>query len=286
MQYIKSPFNYIGNKYKLLSQLLPHFPNNINNFYDIFCGGLDVSINVKARNKFANDINYFIIEIFELLRSADPDELISKIKEVISSFGLSKDNSETYYSFREYYNRHKDPLLLFVLVCYSFNHQFRFNSKHEFNTPAGTNRSSFNNAIEKRLRIFCSELENITFTSKNFKEIDFSELSEGDFVYADPPYRLSIGSYNDGKRGFEGWTLQDDITLFNVMDQLHQQKVKFALSNVFHNNGLKNDELIRWSNNYNLFFLDQSYENSNYQRKKGQMTTEVLITNFYEINHG
>lgn len=35
---IRSPIVYSGSKYKLLSQLLPLFPNKINNFIDVFCG--------------------------------------------------------------------------------------------------------------------------------------------------------------------------------------------------------------------------------------------------------
>lgn len=35
----KSPLNYVGGKYKLLPQLLPLFPKQINTFYDLFGGG-------------------------------------------------------------------------------------------------------------------------------------------------------------------------------------------------------------------------------------------------------
>lgn len=36
--YIKSPINYIGNKYKLISQIEPLFPRKINTFVDLFGG--------------------------------------------------------------------------------------------------------------------------------------------------------------------------------------------------------------------------------------------------------
>ena len=38
MTYIKSPIFYMGNKYRLLPQLLPLFPSNIDTFYDLFGG--------------------------------------------------------------------------------------------------------------------------------------------------------------------------------------------------------------------------------------------------------
>lgn len=279
-EYIKSPFNYIGNKHRLLSQILPLFPKNINTFYDIFCGGLDVSVNVKANKKVANDINYFLIEILEMFKNTDGKELLYNIERVIEKFNLSKENKDSYYVFREYYNKNKDPLLLYVLMCYSFNYQFRFNSNHDYNNPAGTNRSSFNPNMKNRLISFRNQLYNIQLTNKNFKEFDFSLVRDDDFVYCDPPYRSSVGSYNDGKRGFEGWTVEDDLALFDILDELNNRGVKFALSNVLFNNGLSNKELQEWSSNYKVHLLRINYANSNYQRNKAGETKEVLITNY------
>lgn len=51
----KSPMNYLGNKYKLLEQILPLFPKNIDTFVDLFAGGLDVSLNTIAKNYIIND---------------------------------------------------------------------------------------------------------------------------------------------------------------------------------------------------------------------------------------
>lgn len=39
--YYKNPFNYTGSKYKLLPQILPLFPSNIDTFVDLFGGGRD-----------------------------------------------------------------------------------------------------------------------------------------------------------------------------------------------------------------------------------------------------
>lgn len=279
-KYIKSPFNYIGNKHRLLPQILPLFPRKIDTFYDVFCGGLDVSVNVSADKKIANDINYFVIEILEMFKNTDGSELLQNIDAIINKFNLSKDNKESYYEFREYYNKNKDPLLLYVLMCYSFNYQFRFNSNHDYNNPAGTNRSSFNKNMKERLKAFRDKLDNIEFKNQNFKDLDFSQVKSSDFVYCDPPYRSSVGSYNDGKRGFEGWTVDDDLALFKILDELNHRQVKFALSNVFFNNGLANKELQNWSEKYNVHLLKVNYSNSNYQRNKSGETKEVLITNY------
>ena len=65
MSLIKSPMNYIGNKYRILPQIQKWFPEDIETMVDIFSGGGDVVINTKAKKKIANDINYYVIQIFQ-----------------------------------------------------------------------------------------------------------------------------------------------------------------------------------------------------------------------------
>ena len=69
-------------------------------------------------------------------------------------------------------------------------------------------------------------------------DFDFSLLSRGDLVYCDPPYLITTGSYNDGKRGFKDWTLKEERELLALLDDLDRQGILFALSNVFRHKGL------------------------------------------------
>ena len=39
---VKAPFNYIGNKYRIINSIQEYFPENIDIFVDLFCGGCDV----------------------------------------------------------------------------------------------------------------------------------------------------------------------------------------------------------------------------------------------------
>ena len=63
--FIKSPLNYTGNKYKLLRQLLPLFPRNITTFVDAFTGSGTVVANVDARNKVAIEYNTKLADILK-----------------------------------------------------------------------------------------------------------------------------------------------------------------------------------------------------------------------------
>lgn len=276
---IKSPLNYIGGKYRLLPQILPLFPHRINNFVDLFAGGLDVSLNVNANQTICNDINHYVIGLFQYFQDKSIDDLLEYIHSTIINYQLSKQNKEGYLRLRHDYNENHSPLLLFILVCYGFNHQFRFNSKGEFNNPFGVNRSSYNLNTEKNLKTLHERIKGFQFTTNHFREFDTDFMTPGDFLYADPPYLISCGSYNDGKRGFEGWSKDDDTSLFEKLDALHLNGISFALSNVIRHKGLTNDNLIDWANNYNIHYLNADYSNSNYQATESE-TIEVLITNY------
>lgn len=279
--YHKSPMNYIGNKYKLLNDILPLFPSNIHTFYDVFAGGLDVSVNVKAESVYCNDINNFLIEIYCEFQKRDIDSLLNEIDGIIKKYELSMTNQDGYLKLREEYNKTKNAIDLYVLVCYSFNYQFRFNSKHEYNNPFGKDRSSFNSRMRDNLITFHDRITNFNFLSLDFRDLDLLFLTSDDFVYLDPPYLITTGSYNDGKRGFKGWTGKDDLDLFNLLDSLDNNGIKFGLSNVLEHKGIKNEPLIAWALKYNIHNIEHSYKNSNYQRKnKESVTKEVLITNY------
>ena len=74
--FISSPLNYTGGKTKLLPQIIPLFPNEINTFVDLFCGGCNVGINIQAKRHIYNDINSFIIDFYNFLLSVNKKEFI------------------------------------------------------------------------------------------------------------------------------------------------------------------------------------------------------------------
>lgn len=285
--YIKSPMNYTGGKYKLLPQILPLFPSEIDTFVDLFTGGGNIAVNINNANKIiANDFETHIIEIYKTFQKYEVDELIKTIELAIQRFGLTKENADSFNNFRTYYNKHIEdgysfimPVMLYVLICYSFNHQFRFNSKGEFNMPFGKNRSQWNNTMKKNLINFHKAIteKNIIFTNKDFTELKLDKLKPNDFVYCDPPYLITCATYNEK----DGWNEQRERDLLNLLDNLNSRSVKFALSNVLFSKGKTNDILIEWSKKYVVHHLDYTYQNCNYHTKdKESKPDEVLITNY------
>ena len=278
-RYIKSPINYIGNKYKLISQIIPLFPNEISMFVDVFGGSGTVLINTKAEHYMYNDINPYVSSIFEGLVIEDTDEVVKKIEDIIAKYSLSKTNKEGFERLRDDYNAGRnDWITLYTLMCHSFNHQFRFNNKHQYNSSFGKNRSYFSDRQREDLYAMKKNIStDIIFSSKSFVDIDYSNFDEHDLLYFDPPYFASVGSYNDGKRGFEGWMEEHERKLLGLLDKLDEQGIRWALSN---NLKYDNPFLDAWKDKYKIHYLNGDYVNCNYHKIDRSKDIEVLITNY------
>lgn len=303
--YIKSCINYTGGKCKLLKQIIPLIPNDINIFVDLFCGGGNVGLNVNSNVKIFNDKQTNIISLFNTIKYNDINEIVYCIENIIeshqlsntyvneyvvydceSSKGLAEYNKNKFLGLRQEYNNYikgndQDTfirdMMLYTLIIYSFNNQIRFNKKNEYNIPVG--KRDFNSNIRKNLADFKDKITNddVTFSGRDFRKFDFRTLNGGDFVYADPPYLLSNATYNE--QG--GWTDEDEKDLLTILDELDQNNIRFALSNVLESKGKENFILKEWAKKYKINYLNHHYNNSSYQIKdKSQKNIEVLITNY------
>lgn len=295
--YIQSPLNYTGGKYKLLPQLLPLFQET-DCFFDLFAGGANVSINMNNKKVIINDNNEHIIELYKFFNNNPINLLLESIDKIIAKYelsntskfgyeyydcdsknGLSNYNKDKFLKLRDDYNKSKDILLLYVLIVYAFNNQIRFNQKGEFNLPIG--KRDFNKRMQQKFELFVTKLQskNIEFYHRDFRKFDLNKLPKNTLIYCDPPYLITLASYNENK----GWGDKDEFDLLKFLDNASKLGLKFALSNVIQAKNQENHILSHWltKNNYTCHFLDKSYANSNYQRKdKDSKSIEVLITNY------
>lgn len=300
---VKSPLNYTGGKYKLLNQIIPIFPKNLDLFVDLFSGGANVGVNVNAKRIVCVDKQKEIIRVMELFKKYEDGYIIDKLEKIIDKYNLSNSllngykvykctsdkglgsyNKSKYLDLRNDYNSMTDDsvekdFLFLTLVIYGFNNQIRFNSNGQFNMPVG--KRDFNNSIRKNLKSFITKLKtkNIEFINSDFREFAI-ETTDNTLVYCDPPYFLGTASYNENG----GWTEKDEIDLLNYLSILDQSGVKFALSNVIEHKGEKNIILDSWikEHNYIVHIIDSNYNNSNYHKQEGNIlkTIEVLVTNY------
>jgi adenine-specific DNA-methyltransferase len=299
---IQSPLNYTGGKYKLLGQILPHFPANIDTFVDLFCGGCNVGINVNAESVIFNDINPHLLSLYNTFRNLGVDSTLNMVENLIMQYGLSRsaDNGYAYYGcessaglgnfnrepflkLRDDFNiKNKDYnyyIMLYTLIVFAFNNQIRFNSKGSFNLPVG--KRDFNDKMKSKLCAFINRLqeEDYSFTCQDFRTVDTDTLTRNSVVYCDPPYLITCATYNEQN----AWNEQDERDLLAFLDGLNERRIKFALSNVLSSKGKTNHILTEWATNYRTIHLDYKYSNSNYQRKdRNNIEDEVLIVNYEE----
>lgn len=277
----ESPLNYIGNKCRIISEIKRFLPKNISTFVDVFGGGFNVGINIQADNVIFNDYNFFVTELVESFKKYPTYEYLLAIHKYIKKFGLEKANGEAYIKARAYYNQlpkeKKDPRLLYTIILYGYQQQIRFNSNHEFNNPVGMRW--FNDCVLEKMISFSRRIKERDYIFKSCNYLDlFNEIDTDTFLYLDPPYQLTTGSYNDGKRGFYGWSQTCEQNMFSFLESLSKKGVKFMLSYVVEHKGKENIHLKDWikKNNFNLISLGDILGISGSRRK------EVLILN-YEV---
>jgi len=301
---IQSPLNYTGGKYRLLPQILPHFPKDINCFVDLFCGGGNVGMNVSCNKVIFNDKNPLLKRMFETFRTLDKETTFAKIDAIIrenglsdtsangyeaygctSASGLAAYNGEKFLKLREKFNgmteRGEDYYItLYVLIVFAFNNQIRFNRKGQYNLPVG--KRDFNKNMREKLSLFIDRLKSgdYRFENLDFRELPCEDWDEKTFVYADPPYLITCATYNEQ----DGWNESLERELLSYLDGLHERGIRFALSNVLRSKGKENTVLTDWINRnmgkYRVIYLDYSYSNSNYHTKdRTSGADEVLVVN-------
>ena len=295
---INSPIFYMGNKYKLLDQLIPLFPKKIDSFYDLFGGGGSVSLNARANKVIYNELNYNVYKLFELFKIYDSNFIINHIEKRIKEFELptiscdirtkhfqeeyKQEHNINYLKFREYYNNsEKNYLDLYTLTFFSFCNLIRFNSKSQFNMPFG-NRC-FLDEHKPLITYCCYKMQNSNIILINQDAIKYireniNNFKENDFIYLDPPYTNTLAVYNE-QRAFGGWNINNDLELFELLEKLDKKGIKWGLSNVFKNKEYINEHLIEWcnKNKWNVNHLNCEYASLG----KGKANTdEVFICNY------
>lgn len=307
---MKTPLNYTGNKSRLINQFKNYFPEKINIFVDLFCGGATVGLSVNAKKVFFVDNNPNVINLLRHLSKYEFTELLPRLEKLIEKYnlsysakfgykiyrkniqksdnnGLKNYNTQGFYKLRADYNTTKNKNsvnaldMLYLLVVYAFNNDMRFNRKGEFNLPVGKTDLNKNNI--KKIISYIDRVKKINcafvcgdFRDKKIKDI----LFKADFIYADPPYLLGDAVYNENGN----WTENTEHELIDLLELLNKKKKKFALSNVLHKVGASNKPLSDWlfkRNDLHIFNIDYHYRSASYNKiNRNAQEKEVLITNF------
>lgn len=285
--YIKPAFNHLGNKYRMIEELNRSFPkNNIDYFVEVFAGSGVTSLNYQTPKKaFINDNDKWLTKILNYLMNTDVEIVLRRTEQIIKKYNLPWDKvnisyKDSYKKLKDDFNKEKNIEKLLVLILYGFNQQIRFNSKEEWNIPAG--KFFWNSYQRNKLIDYCNKAREKTYSiySMDFKDFINEIKNEIDkqktIFYFDPPYLISNATYNNI------WNIEKEKELIQVLKELTDQGYKWFLSNVLSSKGNKNEILFEFlSSTKNVTFEtigEINYKNSNYQRKQSkEQEQEILV---------
>lgn len=299
---IRSPFFYVGDKYKLMPQLKTLIPQNMDLYIEPFLGGGSSMLNTKAKHYKVNDIDPYVIKLHKFLSQYKNrrNELFNELFSLIEHYKLScsfrninvtdelkkqyiktyyaKFNKESYARIREEFNHNQDNLiLLYLLLIYGFNHMIRFNQKGLFNLPVGN--VDFNKNVFNALNHYMDFIENndIEFFNLDYKSfLDTLNINSHSYIFLDPPYLISMSEYN------KLWNDEKEIELCAFLDELDKKGIKFGITNLIHHKERFNPVFLEWSQKYLCYNIKSNYISFNDNSIKSN-SKEVFVTN-YENN--
>lgn len=274
----ESPLNYSGSKTKMIPFIKSLLPENIDLFVDAFGGGFNVGINVSANRVAYNDINPFVVELIQSFQQHVAVDYFKALNRIIKEYNLGPLKKDEYICLRDKYNSlpidKRSPIMLYALILFGFQQQIRFNSEHGFNIPCGSRH--FNEKLVSKFMSFIRRIQEINVVFYNRKFEDLAEfIDENAFFYFDPPYRETTATYNDGKRGFDGWSIEHETRLCQFMDDIASMNGKFMFSYVIEVGEFHNQNIISWVNKNHYHLIDVPETQGRYNDRR-----EVIIINY------
>jgi DNA adenine methylase len=308
MSFTKPIIKWVGGKTQIIDKIMEIFPNEINNYHELFLGGGSVLIallemqknnNIKINGSInAYDINETLINMYKNIQK-EPRKIIAYIKKLIKFINNLKEekgprnikstkdykdikSKESFYYWLRYkYNKYsqnkknsyKGSSMFIFLNKTCFRGLYR-EGPNGFNVPYG----HYNNpeVINKEHIMNISELiKNVNFIhsdfSKSFDIINNNIININDFIYLDPPYApINDKSFVDYNA--DGFNLDKHKKLFELIKTASNNNVRFIMSNA-------DVSIIRETfEQYNIMTIlcKRSINSKNPESK----VNEVLIKNF------
>lgn len=296
---IRSPFFYVGDKYKLMPQLKQLMPKDIEQYIEPFVGGGSSFLNSKGTSYMLNDVDSYVVELHRQIGSytGKAEKLFEELFDIIDFYGLScsyrgicvpeemkkkymktyysKYNKDAYIRMRKDFNENKDDFLrLYLLLIYGFNHMIRFNGNGDFNLPVGN--VDFNNNVYQALNNYLEFVGEHEIEFFNMDYISFLEkikFGKNSYVFLDPPYLISMSEYN------KLWNDKKEDELCEYLDSLNDRGIKFGITNLITHKGKVNQRFLDWSKKYCAYDVKSNYISFNDNTIKAD-SQEVFVTNY------
>lgn len=298
-KYQKPFLKWVGGKTQILNSILDKFPNEINNYHELFLGGgsvllgllsLEKQKKIVIKNKiYAYDLNENLINVYKNIQK-NKNTLLEFINKYINEYNSitgteinrkpnnleeAKTSKESYYYWlRKKYNEIKTDqsvetsALFMILNKTCFRGLYR-EGPNGFNVPFGHYKTTPHIINKDELDYISDLIQNVEFMKSDFKK-SIKNIKKNDFVYLDPPYApetsTSFVAYTQ-----DGFNIDDHIELFNNIKQMSDKNIKFVMSNA------KVELVLKNLNKYNI--VDIQARRAINSKNPNATTTEVIIYN-------
>ena len=257
--FCKPIIKWVGGKTQIIDKIMDKFPNEINNYYELFIGGGSVLLallshsNKKITGSInAYDINETLINMYINIRDR-PTKVIRYLNTLIKYFNSIKEEKglrnakhkkdaikskeSFYYWIRYKYNHYnqikknkiKGSAMFIFLNKTCFRGLYR-EGPNGFNVPYG----HYNNPEimnEEHITGISKLIKNVNFIHSDF-ETSFKNITNNDlnnFIYLDPPYApINNKSFVDYVA--DGFNIDKHNKLFELIKR-YNKNYKFMMSN-------------------------------------------------------
>lgn len=265
----QKPFlKWVGGKTQIIQTLVKYFPNEMDNYHELFLGGGSVLLallslqreaKIKINGKlYAYDFNEALINVYKNIQS-NKDELFDTLSKYVNAYDSIKttetpinrkpkditealENKENYYYWlRAMYNKKYktsdkhtiDCSALFIFINKTcFRGMYR-EGPNGYNVPYGHYKKTPTFITKTELDTISDLIKDVEFIHSSFEE-SFENIKENDFVYLDPPYapenNKSFVGYTE-----DGFGVDTHNNLFKLTKHLNKnlnkKNSKFIMSN-------------------------------------------------------
>lgn len=253
---VKPVLKWAGGKRQLLDEIRSRFPTDYEDYHEPFFGGGAVFFALEPDDGTINDTNPRLVNFYRVVRD-HPDQLISRLREFedpdkepdpgqkfADENWKGKEVEQYFYQQRARFNRRayadtewpvdetdriEEAALLLYLNRTCYNGLYRENSNGGFNVPIGRYADP-DWVMAERVRTASRALGETDIRNEDFEYI-LDAVSEGDLVYADPPYQPMSATANFAEYSAEGFGREDQQRLLETVEELDALGVHFVLSN-------------------------------------------------------
>lgn len=271
---MKPIIKWVGGKTQLLPQIKERLPQRFNTYYEPFCGGAAVLLDLNPTEAVLNDINPELINMY-LQVKYQPEKVIKFLTTYDNQHEVWSEPKDYYYEVRRYFNEElgtdtaQQAARFIYLNKHCFNGLYRVNKKGEFNVPFNGKLSGWS-ADPDHLRELSSRLRSVHISCGDYTDA-VKDAGKEDFIFFDSPYApLTPTSFTDYTK--EGFSYEDHVRLSDLFKELDSRGCYCMLTN-------HDTPLIR------ELYKDYKIETVDVRRSinrngSGRTGTEVIITNY------